>query len=224
MIASILEQAKLLGASLAGVVDLASLQDAPSCRVYSTAEFPARFRSVLVLALVHPETHPELDWWGVEGGTIGNQRLQQIFESLKQWLYNEYAIVARPIPYQLESGGIFLKDAAVLAGLGIIGKNNLLITPEFGPRVRLRALFLDKEVTPTKIGAFAPCDACEMPCRLNCPRNAFASGSYDRDACATQMRADEDHRVMIKEAVNRETPEVRIKYCRACELVCPIGQ
>jgi epoxyqueuosine reductase len=224
MITSILEQAKLLGVSLAGVVDTDSLRNAPSYRVYGTAEFPARFRSVLVLALAHLEADPELDWWGVEHGTIGNQRLQQISESLTQWLHNEYAIFARPIPYQVDSGGIFLKDAAALAGLGIIGRNNLLITPEFGPRVRLRALFLDKEVTPTKIGAFAPCDACDMPCRLNCPKKSFASGSYDRDACAEQMRADEDNRVMIKEAVNREALGIRIKYCRACELACPVGK
>ncbi len=224
MDSQILEKARFLGASLAGVVDTALLWNAPSYRVYETAAFPTKARSVLVLALAHPEIHPELDWWGVEGGTIGNQRLQQISESLKQWLHNEYAIFARPIPYQLESGGIFLKDAATLAGLGVIGRNNLLITPEFGPRVRLRALFLDIEVTPPKIGAFAPCDACDMPCRLNCPRNAFAAGSYDRDACAEQMRADEDNRVIIKEAVNRGTPEVRIKYCRTCELACPVGK
>ena len=224
MITSILEQAKLLGASLAGVVDLVSLRNAPSYRVYETAAFPTRVRSVLVLALAHPEADPELDWWGVEGGTLGNQRLQQISESLKQWLYQEYAIFARSIPYQVESGGIFLKDAAALAGLGIIGRNNLLITPEFGSRVRLRALFLDREVTPMRIGAFVPCDVCDMPCRVNCPRKSFVSGSYDRDACAEQMRADEDHRVMNKEAVNGETSEIRIKYCRVCELACPVGK
>jgi epoxyqueuosine reductase len=39
----------------------------------------------------------------------------------------------RPLPYKVEEGGMFLKDAATLAGLGIIGKNNLLITPEFEP-------------------------------------------------------------------------------------------
>jgi epoxyqueuosine reductase len=39
----------------------------------------------------------------------------------------------RPLQYKVEEAGMFLKDAATLAGLGIIGKNNLLITPEFEP-------------------------------------------------------------------------------------------
>jgi len=36
--------------------------------------------------------------------------------------------------------GLYLKDAAALAGIGPIGKNNLLITKTFGSQVRLRAL------------------------------------------------------------------------------------
>jgi epoxyqueuosine reductase len=219
----ILEKARLLGASLAGVANVASLRNAPSYRVYGTTELPAEARSVLVLALAHREAEPELDWWGIPEGTPGNRTLKTISQGLKQWLNEEYNIPAQPLPYQVERGGIFLKDAAVLAGLGIIGRNNLLITPEFGPRVRLRALFLDVDVTPTGSITFSPCDTCDMPCRLNCPRNAFASGSYNRNDCAKQMQEDEA-KVLIEKAVQEDSPAVQIKYCRACELACPVGK
>jgi len=98
---------------------------------------------VLVLALVHDEGESELDWWDGERGTPGNRRLESIAKSLRQWLKEDLNSDAHLLPYHVEKGGIFLKDAAVLAGLGTIGMNNLLITPEFGPRVRLRALLLD---------------------------------------------------------------------------------
>ena len=42
--------------------------------------------------------------------------------------------------------GVFAKDAAALAGLGTIGENNLLVTEEYGPRVRLRIVVTDAEL------------------------------------------------------------------------------
>ena len=224
MITHLIEKSRSLGASLAGIANIDLLRNAPSYQVYGGVEFPARAKSVMVLALAHPENEPELDWWGVKGGTVGNQRLQQISENLKQWVNKEHSILVQLLPYNVEDGGVFLKDAAVLAGLGIIGANNLLITPEFGPRVRLRALFLDVEVVPTGKKAFSPCNACDMSCRRSCPRNAFFSGSYSKELCGKQMNEDESNRVIIKPTSPNDSPEGRIKYCRACELACPIGK
>ena len=92
-------------------------------------------------------------------------------------------LIPHLLPYHVGKGGIFLKDAAVLSGLSIIGMNNLLITPEFGPRVRLRALCLDVEVEPTGPVDFAPCETCDMPCRQACPEESFKNGAYKRVLC-----------------------------------------
>ena len=75
--------------------------------------------------------------------------------------------------YHVEKGGIFLKDAAVIAGLGCIGKNNILVTPDYGPRIRLRAMLPDEEISPTGSNDFDPCSGCDAPCRQACPQNAF---------------------------------------------------
>lgn len=220
----ILETAKSLGASLAGITSVALLRSAPSYQNYSHAQFPQEAKSVLVLALVHNGDKPELDWWGVQGGTPGNQSLQEISHSLHQWFKKEYNISSKPIPYSIESGGIFLKDAAVLAGLGIIGANNLLITPEFGPRIRLRALFLDIELAPTVSIPFSPCNNCDVICKTACPQDAFSSGSYEKDLCWKQMHEDETSRSLVLSTVQKGSPGVRIKYCRACELSCRVGR
>ena len=49
--------------------------------------------------------------------------------------------------------GLYLKEAGVLAGLGVIGRNNLLITEKYGPRVRLRAVFTNISLEPDPIMA-----------------------------------------------------------------------
>ncbi|MFQ7552269.1 MAG: hypothetical protein ACLRMZ_20640 [Blautia marasmi] len=52
-----------------------------------------------------------------------------------------------PLNYYVEKGGVWLKDASVVAGLGTIGKNNLLITRVW-TEVRLRAMFLSVDLPP----------------------------------------------------------------------------
>jgi epoxyqueuosine reductase QueG len=47
-------------------------------------------------------------------------------------------------------GEVSLRHAAQCAGLGEIGLNRLLITPEYGPRVRLGALITNADLTPDK--------------------------------------------------------------------------
>ncbi len=177
---------------------------------------------MLVLAVVHNPSDPELDWWDDSpGGTPGNRQLISVAKNLKKWLAEEYNINGRPLPYKVEKGGVFLKDAAALAGLGIIGKNNLLVTPEYGTNIRLRALFLGVDLEPTGPIDFNPCQTCAMPCMRACPQDAFHDGSYKKALCRIQMTADEINRVTIKKAKYGVTPRIVIKYCRACELACP---
>ncbi len=218
----IVEKAKAFGASMAGITSITSLQNAPSYEVYGNAEWPVEAKSLIVLAQVHEISVPELDWWDDKNrGTPGDRQLGSIANSLRQWLNEELNIDAWSLPYHIEKGGIFLKDAAALAGLGTMGKNNLLITPEFGPRIRLRALLLNVDLEPTGPIDFTPCEACNMPCRRVCPQKAFKNDSYNRILCNEQMKTDEMNRVIFKKSENNNLPSICIKYCRACELACP---
>ena len=186
-------------------------------------EWQVEPQTVIVLALNHPQDDPRLDYWE-RGDSWGNRKLRELSQLLKQWLEKEYNISSLPLPYQQDKGGLFLKDAAVLSGIGMIGKNNLLLNPDWGPRIRLRSILLEGRWQPrAPLEGFNPCESCDAICQKACPQNAFPHGKYNRHICFKQMHEDEDNKTfegLLKADGKREFV---IKYCRACELSCPVG-
>jgi epoxyqueuosine reductase len=245
------------GATLAGIASMQALRISGSHTIYPKLgdyagvgtvqdddvpansqlfNWPDSVRSVLVVGLSHPRNAPELDWWDGRG-TPGNRILIDIIKRTSQQIEHVLKIKTHKLHYYVEKGGVFLKDAAVLAGLGCIGKNNLLITPSHGPRVRLRALFIDADIPPTGPISFDPCIDCEVFCRRVCPENAMdeiapifktiefsqrlpaRDGAYDRALCNVRMEKD-----VAESAGNEHGKQAVIKYCRKCEFVCPAGR
>jgi epoxyqueuosine reductase QueG len=89
------------------------------------------------------------------------------------------------------------KTAATRAGLGWIGKTALLVTPEFGPAVRLGTVFTDLQLPGGRAivdGRCGRCRACVDACpagagrdvswQAGMPRDAL----YDREACDRQQK------------------------------------
>jgi epoxyqueuosine reductase len=113
----------------------------------------------------------------------------------------------------------------------------MLVTPSNGPRIRLRALFLDAEIHPTGPIAFDPCADCKVYCRRVCPENAMdekaaifesiefsdhlpgRDGTYNRILCNERMEKD-----VAESSKNYFGKQPTIKYCRKCEFVCPAGK
>ena len=233
----IMDKAKEEGASLVGIVRIADLKTAPSYATYDEdpfypeykgVEWKDEYKTVLVWGLAHPASEPVLDWWSlkVRGFTPGNCELAAQSKRLRVWMNEELEMGALSLPYQIEYGGAFLKDAAVLAGLGVFGRDNLLITPEYGPRVRLRGIFMEADLEPTpRLEGFDPCATCSKPCHRVCPRTAFRSGAYQRTLCKQEQdQLDVDFEVLDGASMGLDEPSEITKYCRACELACPVGQ
>ena len=232
----VISQAESYDGIRAGIVRLEDVLKGPSYQATSegsrstthlddveVVSWPTEARTVLVLGLYHPVKDPRLDWWE-RGDTWGNRRLREISELLKQWLREKYDLAAQPLPYHVERGGLFLKDAAVLSGIGIIGRNNLFLHPVWGPRIRLRSILLEGELQTTEaLEGFSPCEACEGFCQKACPRKAFPQGKYSRQICRKQMNNDVEHKVPDGEIGENGKRNLVIKYCRACELSCPVG-
>lgn len=244
------------GASVAGIAAMAALRLAPSHQSYprfgrhagidisvdgdsgaerQPVDHLESSGSLLVIGLAHPEDCPELDWWDGRG-TLGNRQLIDIVKRTRHLIEIDFKIRTRSLHYYVEHGGVFLKDAAVLAGLGCIGKNNLLVSPAYGPRIRLRALYLAASLQQTGPISFDPCADCPAPCRSLCPECALdgtgvdgelgqviglpgRDGAYLRDHCDRRMRKDDK-----KGGLNAAGQFVPVTYCRRCEFACPVGR
>jgi epoxyqueuosine reductase len=279
----IVEKGKSLGASVVGVADVEVLKASPSHRILgrigmglevrwsdasddvlpAEVHWPGDAVSAIVIGVSHPASHRELDWYDGKG-TPGNRILIRIVRELSGWLEHDFSAVTYRPPYFIESDGVFMKDAAVLAGLGAVGKNNLVVTPEYGPRVRWRVLLLNQPASATGPVAYDPCQGCDQRCRKACAVGAFdevaydaaalaqselpgTDGTYDRITCNTKMARDvedaaealttsEEDRQDLASTMNAfeeavaTLPTVEgkarygVKYCRRCELSCPVGK
>ena len=72
---------------------------------------------------------------------------------------------------------------AIQAGLGQYGRHGLLITPEFGPRVRIAKIFTDLPLIadqPIDFGVTETCDICRR-CSAACPVKAISFDEPDFD-------------------------------------------
>jgi len=122
-----------------------------------------------------------------------------------------------------------LKPAAVTAGLGYQGKNTLLVTPNFGPRVRLVSV-----LTTAKLDLDEPftedlCKECEK-CVIACPTKALRPYELTVNRCMTYSAesphssdVEHDVRVLERKLLGRPSPHSYIE-CTICIDACPIGR
>lgn len=99
------------------------------------------------------------------------------------------------------------KHAAQAAGLGTIGRNSLLITPEYGSMVWLGAVLCELELQPDELKEDI-CDNCNL-CVESCPVNALADIEMNQQACWDYAFGDDE-----------ETQVWRIS-CHRCRDICP---
>lgn len=113
------------------------------------------------------------------------------------------------------------KEAAVRAGLGRIGRNSLLITPEFGTRVVIILMATDIACDPVEKESCGE----EMGC-LGCGRCAAAclSGAMDEQGLAHPERCLRNF--MMEGNVTpeplRKKMGMRLLGCDICQRVCPM--
>ena len=222
----LIRQATALGADDAGVCLASDLLAGPSHREGPRPKGLLDHHRLLVLALRHPQDEPALDYFvrkeGARyGNSEGNRRLMRISAGIGQWL-SDAGIPSADLHYYVERGGVFLKGAAVLAGLGTVGVNNLFIHPRFGARIRLRAHLVDAPLIPSVPADFDPCPGCHRPCLAVCPEDALGNGGYDPDRC--YIRIDRDASESIPLPVEGDGPARReARFCRLCEFACVYG-
>ena len=110
------------------------------------------------------------------------------------------------------------KLAAHLAGLGWIGKNCTLVTPQAGPRVRWATVLTDAPLTPGQ-PMEEQCGSCRE-CVDACPPQAF-TGEPFRPADPRDVRFDAH---ACRRYHNQVKEEIGLPLCGMCVYSCPHGQ
>ena len=135
--------------------------------------------------------------------------VEQFCNRIRRFLQKK-SFNSRVIPY---SPGLFLKEAAALAGIGPIGKNNLLITDEFGSQVRLRSLVTNAPLTCGEpITKSEYCNECNI-CIDSCPPKALSTGKYVKEKCREYLINN-----------RRKLSEHVFIDCNLCIESCPVGK
>ncbi len=114
---------------------------------------------------------------------------------------------------------------AIDAGLGEIARNGLLVTPAFGPRIRLAKIFTDMPLiadTPIEFGVWEFCRICKK-CADRCPSNSIEKN----DAKGTPHNISNRDGI-LKWNVNAETClswwAANGTDCSNCIRVCPFNK
>jgi epoxyqueuosine reductase len=112
------------------------------------------------------------------------------------------------------------KLAAHLAGLGWIGKNCMLITPQVGPRARWVTVLTDAPLTVSGLAIPEDCGACR-DCVDMCPVGAF-TGERFREEDAREVRYDAGKCERYFHEIEKVRPGPPV--CGLCVYVCPHGR
>ena len=140
-------------------------------------------------------------------------KLAQLVEKVETW-------IGRPIAHRVytDTGPILEREMAVMAGLGWIGKNSCLISPQFGSYFLLAELFLDLDLEPAQALVTDHCGSCNR-CVQSCPTHCIQP---DRTILAQRCISFQtiENRAEMDQAV-AEMAADWFFGCDICQNVCP---
>lgn len=207
---SVNKLAKMKGANLVGVasVDFFDIEPEPQRK---PSYFVPEARSVVSIALKVNDAI--LDFGLSSNGDLYSPRHEVYTQTLEGYLkhynydlldyvaietskylenlgYKSFPIQSRVTDWVEVSGVFPHKVAAVGAGLGTAGKCSLVITPQYGPRVRLVSLITEAELRssgPSQSSTETVCGDCSK-CIEVCPINALTYDGGMKIATVDKMR------------------------------------
>ncbi|MBY0588117.1 tRNA epoxyqueuosine(34) reductase QueG [bacterium] len=179
-------------------------------------------KSVVVVGLSYRTKEPELSpegsarisryAWGTDYHDVIRAKLRRMGENLKS---NYPDVNSRRA---VDSAPIMERDYAVLAGLGWIGKNTLLLDQRVGSWLFLGVLLVDAELDYDEPTETDHCGSCQQ-CIDACPTQAL-EGPYQLDARRCISYLTIEHRSAIEEPLARKMGPW-VYGCDICQEVCP---
>lgn len=126
--------------------------------------------------------------------------------------------------YYVDSNTLPERYIAYLAGIGFMGKNNMLITPQYGSYVFLGEIMTDLKISceeQRKIGdiaAYKECGEC-IKCLQECPTKAIHQGLCNPNICLSYLTQKKD---LTDKEIN--LLKGNVFGCDFCQLQCPYNK
>jgi epoxyqueuosine reductase len=225
---AILKRCKKMEIPLIGIADVEQWKNPPfqpwmPKEFYPQSIYPEA-KSVIVIGM--PITLPVLE---TSPSIYYHELYHTVNELLDQYTYRlanflnqrEYPSIFVPrdgygsIKVLLENPVAFFshRHAALLAGLGTFGVNNMILTPEYGPRVRFGSVLTAAKLPSDHLFEKELCIRC-MRCVDMCPTNAIGKKDYPQELTNKKACA----------AYSAKLYERYISPCGICIKVCPVGE
>ena len=193
----------------------------------SYSPYASEYKSALVLAVPYGE-QLTLKNYSEERFEKGIQHARKVLEEILiqiSEILDKYKVkyYIPPVAQNSEEDLIApfsFKYAAINAGLGWIGKNDVVITEKYGPRVRLSAVLINEPFTYGQKITKSNCpDSCRK-CVDICPCQALYNTNWDIDTLRSDMI---DYKLCNQRRSLYLEKHGRKNACGLCIAACPVG-
>jgi len=152
--------------------------------------------------------------WGDDYHEVMGERLEKLCEFLGE-------LGDADAKWYIDTGAILERYFAVKAGLGFIGKNTCLITPEFGSFVFIGVLLTRLELDCNLQLADGRCGDCRR-CIDACPAGALSEKCVDARKCISYLTIEKKGEFTEEEAQMVAGQDFCFG-CDVCQEVCPFN-
>ncbi|MCK5762133.1 MAG: tRNA epoxyqueuosine(34) reductase QueG [Candidatus Izimaplasma sp.] len=175
-----------------------------------------KYRTIIVLGLSYPSE--EVKYQGKGYGVLSrysyNTDYHIVFKRIFRKIETELNKLNIKSYFSVDISDIFEKQAASLANIGYIGKNQLLINPKFGSYLNLATILIDIDISKNMVIS-DDCGDCTL-CIDACPSNALDNG-FDRSKCISDISQKKNILNMKEISYFKKV----IYGCDICQQVCP---
>lgn len=231
------------GAHLVGVASIDRFGGAPKGH-HPTDLLPGA-KSVVSIAMRFFQSTLECDKFGVDSELIPKEELWEVQQTVFGFMYDTLNMHLQGIGVQiahflaekgykslpLPAGGRKVgagryaffshRHAAVLAGLGEIGLNNLLITSKYGPRVRLNSVITKAELMSDPLVEEQLCPGVEA-CGI-CLKAKSCFGAIEEWNLGGKRMPVAKFMGCQQDLCKRSNPNGTLPFIRFCWGSCPVG-
>lgn len=195
---------------------------------YEAEGSASEYQSVLSIAIPHSRRIGIADYREEKFETLtreARQRSIDVIREIASILEQSGVRYLIPVPAQRNEEDLeamlSFKQQAVSAGLGWIGKNDVLITGKYGPQVTLNAILID---TALPVGEPVYESKCPPECELcveACPHSALADTLWNNSVKRSEII---DYQLCNRKRSAYKLLHGRKHACGLCIAACPVGR